>query len=122
MNPDKQLRSSNVMGIFWTHSTALQLMSSAICSWLVVNAGTAATCDAMTYGKPLSADCTTLFRKFTDGQNLRTRLFVEEQLRAEPDLAWPGVDNTFVPPIVQVPKYYSTSQCSQHIFGKLSKI
>jgi len=74
------------MGISWTHFPALQLLSASIFSWPVVDAGTAATCDATTYGKPLGSDCATLFQKFTDGQNLRTRLFVEEQLRAEPDL------------------------------------
>lgn len=98
------------MGILWAQFAALQLFISFIIPWPIVHAGTAATCDATTYGKPLTSDCTTLFQKFNEGQNLRTRLFVEEQLRAKPDLAWPGVDNTFEPPIVQVPKYYSMSK------------
>lgn len=104
----------DAMGIFWVHFAILQLLSGSLCSWPIVSAGTAATCDATTYGKPLSSDCSTLFQKFTHVQNLRTRLFVEEQLRADPDLAWPGVENTFMLPIVQVPKYYSMSKKSRH--------
>ena len=71
-----------------------------------------ATCDASTYGKPKESDCTTLFKKFTESQVLQTRLFDEEQLRAEPepDFSWPGIDNPFALPVVQVPKFYSMSQ------------
>ena len=70
-----------------------------------------AICDAQTFGKPQISDCTTLFTKFTEPQILQTRFFDEEQLRANPDDSWPGVDNPFVPPIVQLPKYYSMSVC-----------
>ena len=69
-----------------------------------------AKCDVRRYGKPLGSDCATLFQKFTETQMLQSRFFDEEQLRAEPDYSWPGIDNPFVPSVVQVPKYYSMSQ------------
>ncbi len=78
-----------------------------LCARLIV--AQTATCDATTYGKPLDTDCTTLFQKITEPQILQARFFDEEQLRAEPDCSWPGIDNPFNPPIVQVPKYYSMS-------------
>ena len=71
-----------------------------------------ASCDTSTYGKPKESDCTTLFKKFTESQILQSRLFDEEQLRAEPepDFSWPGIDNPFTIPVVQLPKFYSMSQ------------
>ena len=68
-----------------------------------------ASCDVDTYGKPEKTDCQTLFEKFTSPQNLQTRIFVEEQLRADSDNTWPGVDNVFEQPIVQLPKFYAMS-------------
>ena len=67
-------------------------------------------CDANTYGKPQRSDCHNLFNKILAPQELQTRFFVEEQLRTEPDLTWPGVSNLFGPPIVQMPKYYAMSE------------
>lgn len=94
----------------WAQLAALQLLISfSFHSRVFVDAKAAETCDATTYGKPLSSDCTALFQRFTVAQDLRTRLFDEEQLREELDLSWPGVENTFVPSIVQVPKYFSKS-------------
>lgn len=63
-------------------------------------------CDVESYGKPHSSDCHTLFDKITKDTTSQARFFDEEQLRAEPDLSWPGLNNLFGPPIVQVPKYY----------------
>ena len=86
----------------------LSLTLVVLCSRLV--ASQPAYCDATNYGRPIDSDCTTLFQKVTESQVLQSRLFDEEQLRAEPDLSWPGIDNPFVPSIIQVPKYYSMSQ------------
>ena len=72
-------------------------------------ASQSASCDVGTYGKPDKTDCQILFEKFTSPQNLQTRIFVEEQLRAESDNTWPGVTNVFGQPIVQLPKYYAMS-------------
>lgn len=101
----------NAMGSSWCRFTALQLLFSFIlCLSLVHTSKAGATCDATTYGKPRSPDCTTLFQKFTEGQDLRSRLFVEEQLRSDGEMSWPGVENPFIPSIVQVPKFYSMSR------------
>ena len=71
------------------------------------------TCDGFLYGKPQVADCTTLFDNVTKNQILTSRLFVEEQFRADENNSWPGIDNPFASPIVQLPKYYSKSQFSR---------
>ena len=91
-------------------STHLLLLLLLIVFSTRLIAAQAATCDAKTYGKPVDTDCTTLFQKFTEPQDLHVRFFDEEQLRVESDHSWPGIDNPFVSPIVQVPKYYSMSQ------------
>ena len=72
-------------------------------------ASQSASCDVDTYGKPEKTDCQILFEKFTSPQSLQTRIFVEEQLRAESDKTWPEVANVFDQPIVQLPKYYAMS-------------
>lgn len=113
------------MGISRAHSNALQTLLRCCChyhhtlfsivcfSLFLLGARSAtpqpATCDATTYGKPLSSDCGTLFQKFTESQVLQTRFFDEEQLRADDDFSWPGVNNTFGSTIVQLPKFYAMS-------------
>ena len=72
-------------------------------------ASQSASCDVDTYGKPEKTHCQILFEKIISPQNLLTRIFVEEQLRAESDNTWPGVANVFDQPIVQLPKYYAMS-------------
>ena len=74
-----------------------------------IKASPSASCEVDTYGKPEKTDCQTLFEKIISPQNLLTRIFVEEQLRAESDNTWPGVANVFDQPIVQLPKYYAMS-------------
>ena len=83
------------------------LVLGLLCAKLVTSQ--VPSCNVKKYGKPLESDCTTLFQKFTEPQVLQPRFFDEEQLRAEPDLSWPGIDNPFVPSIVQVPKSFSMS-------------
>ena len=83
-----------------------------LCSDLA--ASTAASCDLSTYGKPDRHDCSTLFEKFTSTQNFNARFFDEEQLRVDSESTWPGVDNVFVEPIVQLPKYYGMSMSIQY--------
>ena len=78
-------------------------------------ASKAASCDLSTYGKPDKDDCSTLFKKFTSTQNLNVRFFDEEQLRVDSESTWPGVDNVFEQPIVQLPKYYAMSVSIQHL-------
>ena len=72
-------------------------------------ASEAANCDLSTYGRPDKDDCLTLFEKFTGTQNLHARFFDEEQLRVDSESTWPGVDNMFEQPIVQLPKYFAKS-------------
>lgn len=101
----------NAMGSSWYRLVAMQLLFGFILYLsLVHTTEAAATCDPTTYGKPRSSDCQTIFQKFTEGQDLRSRLFVEEQLRSDGVMAWPGVENPFIPSVVQVPKYYSSSK------------
>ena len=69
----------------------------------------AASCDASIYGRPDKGDCMNLFEKITSPQNLQTRFFDEEQLRADSANTWPGVANVFQQPIVQLPKFYAMS-------------
>ena len=69
----------------------------------------AARCNESVYGKPEKNDCRLLFDKFTAPQNLQARFFDEEQLRADSEDAWPGVDNVFQQPIVQLPKFFAMS-------------
>lgn len=68
------------------------------------------TCDDYEYGRPVDSDCTNLFEKFIRPQTLTTRLFAEEQLRADGDRSWPGIENPFNTPVIQLPKYYSLSE------------
>ena len=82
-----------------------------LCSDLA--ASQAASCDLSTYGKPNKDDCLNLFEKFTSTQNLHARFFDEEQLRVDSESTWPGVDNVFEQPIVQLPKYYAMSMSIQ---------
>ena len=89
-----------------------QIVLPVLVLYLLCSSTTASqstSCDVDTYGKPEKTDCQTLFEKLTSPQNLRTRIFVEEQLRAESDKTWPGVSNVFEQPIVQLPKYYAMS-------------
>ena len=83
-----------------------------LCSDLA--ASKAASCDLSTYGKPDKDDCLNLFEKFTSTQNLNARFFDEEQLRVDSESTWPGVDNVFEQPIVQLPKYYAMSMSIQY--------
>ena len=76
-----------------------------------------AVCNAKDYGTPAQSDCMALFKKFTESQVLQARFFDEEQLRAESDYSWPGINNPFVPPIVQLPKYYSMSKSFHRPFS-----
>ena len=72
-------------------------------------ASEAASCDVSIYGKPDKVHCSDLFNKFTSTQNLQARFFDEEQLRVDSESTWPGVNNVFEQPIVQLPKFYSNS-------------
>ena len=89
---------------------------------LDVAASKAASCDLSIYGKPNKDDCLNLFEKFTSTQNLnKPRFFDEEQLRVDSENAWPGVDNVFQQPIVQLPKYYAMSMFVQYFTSRIPK-
>ena len=88
------------------------LVFSLLCFHIV--ASDAAKCDGSTYGKPEKSDCQNLFDKFTRPQSLQARFFDEEQLRVDSEDAWPGVDNVFQLPIVQLPKFFAMSMYISH--------
>ena len=94
-----------------SHGTPTVIFSILVFSLLCfhIAASPAAKCDSSTYGKPEKNDCRNLFDKFTRSQSLQTRFFDEEQLRADSEEAWPGVDNVFQLPIVQLPKFFAMS-------------
>ena len=99
--------------MIYNHGHRLIILFPALLLFLLcpyVAASQAASCDVSTYGEPEKNDCLHLFEKFTSSQNLQTRFFDEEQLRADSENNWPGVANLFEQPIVQLPKFYSMSK------------
>ncbi len=67
-------------------------------------------CSKESYGNPKFKDCYNLLAVLPSGYDAKTRLFVEQQLREDANNGWPGIQNPYSDPMVQIPKYWSRGQ------------
>ena len=72
-------------------------------------------CGKSEYGLPALEDCTSLLDDFANSQDTSVRVFDEEQLRADAEGSWPGLQCIFgtamIRQAVQIPRVFTRSEC-----------